>query len=139
LIKLFIDKYFTGQMMIKGNNEELALRELSKKLIGMGETSPHTTSSQAMMRKLDYCIYIEDVSCNQKLTKLEKYLLYIIQNGIIIEGLHLRAAPLITTIIERRTVSEEVQDNLWNCFVISFQTTKEYFDSIFSTFVSNKL
>jgi hypothetical protein len=32
-----------------------------------------------------------------------------------------------------------LQDALWNCFVIGFQTTKEYFDGVFSLFVSNKL
>lgn len=70
MIKLFVDKHFNGQMIIRGDNEEQALRELGKKLTGMGNTSQQLVSSQTSMQKLDYCIYIDDVSCELKLTKI---------------------------------------------------------------------
>jgi hypothetical protein len=136
MIRLFVDKYFAGQMVLRGSNEDAALREASKKLVGMGDVPQQLHSP---MRKLDFCIFVEDVSCSPRLTKLEKYLHYIIQNGACIEGLHLRAAPTITTILERRVLSEELEATLWNCFVVAFQTSKEYFDSVFSSFVSLKL
>lgn len=98
MIRLFIDKHFNGQLVLRGSNEDSALREVSKKLVGMGD-APLPQQGQALQRKLDYCIYVEDVSCCPRLTKLEKYLHYIIQNGACIEGLHLRAAPTITTIL----------------------------------------
>jgi hypothetical protein len=98
MLRLFIDRYFNGQMVVRGSSEEAALREVSKKLVGMGEAPA--------LRKLDYCIYVEDVSCLPRLSKLEKYLHFIVQNGVCIEGLHLRTAPTITTILERRSLSE---------------------------------
>ena len=45
----------------------------------------------------------------------------------------------MTSIIERRTLSEDLQSNLWSSFIISFQTSKEYFDNVFSIFVCSKL
>ena len=99
MIKLFIDKYYSGMMIFNARNDEQALRELGSKLIGTGQASQSIAVVKTKMRKLDYCIYIEDISMNQSLSKAESYLRYIMQNGLLIEGNQLKAAPYITTIM----------------------------------------
>lgn len=36
MIKYFIDKYYSGQIIIKGDNDQKSLRELTKKIVGLG-------------------------------------------------------------------------------------------------------
>lgn len=69
MIKLFIDKYYGGNMIFNARNDEQALRELGSKLIGIGQASQSTVGAKTKVKKLDYCIYIEDISMNQSLSK----------------------------------------------------------------------
>jgi ABC-type polar amino acid transport system ATPase subunit len=54
MIRLFLDKHFNGQLVLRGSNDDSALREASKKLVGMGDAP----QNQTLGRKLDYCIYV---------------------------------------------------------------------------------
>jgi hypothetical protein len=36
-------------------------------------------------------------------------------------------------------MNQELQSKLWNCYLVNFYTDKEYFESIFSSIVSNRL
>ena len=54
MILLFLDKHFNGQLILRGSNDDSALREASKKLVGMCEAP----QAQTPGRKLDYCIYV---------------------------------------------------------------------------------
>ena len=36
-------------------------------------------------------------------------------------------------------MNQELQSRLWNCYLVNFYTDKEYFESIFSSIVSNRL
>lgn len=55
--------------------------------------------TSGLIKKLDYVIYVEDVSAQPLLSPTEKYLRYVISQGVYIEGSQLRTAPIITPIL----------------------------------------
>jgi len=75
MIKYFLNKNFNNKLLLNGNTQKESLEESVHKINSLGWENTTFKQHSRMntmgkYKKIDYVIFIEDVSCQPKLTTL---------------------------------------------------------------------
>lgn len=89
-------------------------------------------------KKTNYTVFIDDVSKEIDLSLPERYLKFLCSHGYVLGQKEQTKIPDLLGIYERR-VTNKLQGKFWFSFVISFQTDKNYFSSVFTELIKNRL